>query len=45
MNLVDSSGWIEFVTDGSGAEFFAASIETQDSDFEGLEGVRFQPKD
>lgn len=27
MNLVDSSGWIEFFTDESGAEFFAASID------------------
>lgn len=27
MNLVDSSGWIEFFTDGSGAEFFAAPID------------------
>lgn len=27
MNLVDSSGWIEFFTDGSGADFFAASID------------------
>lgn len=27
MNLVDSSGWIEFLIDGLGAEFFAASID------------------
>lgn len=32
LSLVDSSGWIEYFTAGSGAEFFAPSIE----DFEHL---------
>ena len=27
MNLVDSSGWIEYLTDGSGASFFAPALE------------------
>jgi len=27
MNLVDSSGWLEYFADGSNAEFFAAAIE------------------
>ena len=27
MNLVDSSGWLEFFADGRNAEFFAAAIE------------------
>ena len=31
MNVVDSSGWIEYLTDGAGASFFAAAIERVDS--------------
>lgn len=27
MNLVDSSGWLEYFADGPGAEFFAPAIE------------------
>ena len=27
MNLVDSSGWLEYLADGRNAEFFAAAIE------------------
>ena len=27
MNLVDSSGWIEYFTDGKNADFFARAIE------------------
>lgn len=31
MNVVDSSGWLEYFTDGSNADFFAPVIEnTQD---------------
>lgn len=26
-NVVDSSGWLEYLADGSNAEFFAASVE------------------
>lgn len=31
MNVVDSSGWIEYFTDGAGASFFAPAIEKVDS--------------
>lgn len=31
MNVVDSSGWIEYLTDGTGASFFAPAIEKVDS--------------
>ncbi len=31
MNVVDSSGWIEYLTDGAGASFFASAIEKVDS--------------
>lgn len=31
MNVVDSSGWIEYLTDGPGAAFFAPAIENVDS--------------
>lgn len=27
MNVVDSSGWLEYFADGPNAEFFAAAIE------------------
>lgn len=27
MNVVDSSGWLEYFADGSGAEFFAPAIQ------------------
>jgi toxin FitB len=27
MNVVDSSGWIEYFTGGAGAEFFSEAIE------------------
>ncbi len=31
MNLVDSSGWLEYFADGPNAEFFAAAIEDVDN--------------
>jgi predicted nucleic acid-binding protein len=31
MNVVDSSGWIEYFTDGAGASFFAPAIEKVDA--------------
>ena len=31
MNVVDSSGWIEYLTEGPGAAFFAPAIEKVDS--------------
>lgn len=31
MNVVDSSGWIEYLTGGSNASFFAEPIESEDS--------------
>jgi predicted nucleic acid-binding protein len=31
MNLVDSSGWLEYFADGRNAEFFAAAIEDTDN--------------
>lgn len=31
MNVVDSSGWIEFLTDGPGASFFATAIQDHDA--------------
>lgn len=31
MNVVDSSGWIEYFTDGPGAGFFAPAIEKVDT--------------
>lgn len=31
MNVVDSSGWIEYFTGGAGASFFAPAIEKVDS--------------
>lgn len=30
MNLVDSSGWLEYLTDGKNAKFFASVIENTD---------------
>lgn len=30
MNVVDSSGWLEYFSDGQNAEFFAATIENLD---------------
>lgn len=30
MNVVDSSGWLEYLADGPNAEFFAAAIEAVD---------------
>ncbi|MEZ4511459.1 MAG: type II toxin-antitoxin system VapC family toxin [Chloroflexota bacterium] len=30
MNVVDSSGWLEYFADGENAEFFAATIENLD---------------
>ncbi len=30
MNLVDSSGWLEFFADGPNAEFFATPLENID---------------
>jgi toxin FitB len=31
MNVVDSSGWLEYFADGDNADFFSASIEDTDS--------------
>jgi toxin FitB len=31
MNLVDSCGWLEYLADGSNADFFAPAIENADS--------------
>jgi predicted nucleic acid-binding protein len=31
MNVVDSSGWVEYLTDGANARFFAASIRDAES--------------
>jgi len=31
MNLVDSSGWLEYFTDGKNAEFFSSAIEDIDN--------------
>ena len=31
MNLVDSSGWLEYFADGRNAEFFAAAIENTEN--------------
>ena len=36
MNVVDSSGWLEYFADGASAEFFAPAIEKV--------GVEFTPK-
>ena len=47
MNLVDSSGWLEHLADSiilATARKFGATVWTQDSDFEGLEGVRYAAK-
>lgn len=30
MNLVDSSGWLEYLADGPGAEFFAPALEDRE---------------
>ena len=30
-NVVDSSGWLEYFADGTGASFFAAAIEDIDN--------------
>ncbi|MEW5872043.1 MAG: type II toxin-antitoxin system VapC family toxin [Chloroflexota bacterium] len=29
MNIVDSSGWVEYLTDGANADFFAPSVEDE----------------
>lgn len=39
MNVVDSSGWLEYFAGDDGAE-----VWTQDADFEGLAGVRYRRK-
>ena len=31
MNLVDSSGWLEYLADGKNAEFFAPAVENIDA--------------
>ena len=31
MNVVDSSGWLEYFADGPNADFFAAAIEASDA--------------
>ena len=31
MNVVDSSGWLEFLADGPGADFFAPAVEQLDA--------------
>jgi predicted nucleic acid-binding protein len=52
MNVVDSSGWLEYFADGPNADFFApatarahgAALWTQDEHFEQVEGVRLVGK-
>ena len=53
MNLVDSSGWLEYFEHSlpmadsiilATGRRHGATIWTQDSDFEGLEGVQYTPK-
>ena len=55
MNVVDSSGWLEYFADASNAKFFAkpipdterlhgATVWTQDADFQGIKGVRYIAK-
>lgn len=51
MNVVDSSGWLEYLGHGENAgafevilataRSFGAVLWTQDADFEGLDGVRY----
>ena len=43
MNVVDSSGWLEYFVNGPGA-VHGAIVWTQDTDFEGLDDVKFFPK-
>jgi hypothetical protein len=42
VNLVDSSAWLEYFADGPNAAY--AVLWTQDADFAGLEGVRYQAR-
>jgi predicted nucleic acid-binding protein len=52
VSLVDSSGWLEFLANAPGADSvilataraYGAVVWTQDSDFEGLDGVKYTPK-
>lgn len=39
MNVVDSSGWIEFALDGPNAGIFEPPL--QDADLRGLDGVKY----
>lgn len=41
MNVVDSSGWLEYFADGQNSDFFVAVIWTQESDFQNIEDVRW----
>lgn len=47
MNVVDSSGWLEYFAEGQNAQFFAEAIEDTASlivpsiSFEGIAGVRY----
>ena len=43
MNVVDSSGWLEYIILAAAREY-KATVWTQDEDFKGLEGVRYFPK-
>jgi hypothetical protein len=49
VNVVDSSGWLEYFANGPNAGFFsrtrnpaAAEFWTQDADFARVEGVRYR---
>lgn len=46
MNVVDSSGWLEYFADGPNAtaRVHGAMLWTQDDDFAGMPGVRYIPK-
>jgi hypothetical protein len=48
MNVVDSSGWLEYLADGPNADFFAHAMEVtlwmQDEHFEQAEGPRIVDK-
>jgi hypothetical protein len=42
VNVVDSSGWLEYFADGPNADrIHEATLWTQDVDFRDVEGVRY----
>ena len=49
MNVVDSSGWLEYFADADSvilatARLRGATVWTQDADFKGIEDVRYVAK-